>query len=91
MVKLYTNGAYQPTLHRVVNTHPERSRVSLAFFFEPEFDALVAPLPQLCGSEEPRYAPVVYGAHLESKVLTNFEGLEALEAEGAAVAAASAA
>jgi isopenicillin N synthase-like dioxygenase len=55
------------------NTH----RVSVPFFYEPNFDAWVEPIPQLCG---PPHAPpqrhlagVRYGDHLQRKVFSNFE------------------
>ena len=74
MMRVYTNGAYTPTLHRVVNADPGRSRVSVPFFYETAFDARVAPIAALLrGDEQPVFDPVIYGRHLESKVLSNFE------------------
>lgn len=83
MFATLTGGLYAATPHRVVNADPSRSRVSVPFFFEPAFEALVAPLPGLStpaamgaaptGRSPPAAAPVRYGAHLESKVLSNFE------------------
>ncbi|CAK0785938.1 hypothetical protein CVIRNUC_009151 [Coccomyxa viridis] len=74
MMRVYTNGEYTPTLHRVVNTDPSCSRVSVPFFYETSFDAEVAPIPALLQpGEAPKCAPVRYGRHLESKVLSNFE------------------
>jgi isopenicillin N synthase-like dioxygenase len=74
MFQVLTNGLYTPTLHRVVHTDPTRSRVSIAYFHEPGFEALVEPLPQLVApGAAPLFSPVRYGAHLESKVLSNFE------------------
>jgi isopenicillin N synthase-like dioxygenase len=75
MLKVWSNGLYQPTLHRVVNVDPSKSRVSVPFFYEPAFSTQVAPpqeLLHLTGGR-PAYEPVVYGRHLESKVLSNFE------------------
>lgn len=75
MLKVWTNGMYVPTLHRVVNRDPERSRVSIPFFYEPNYRANVAPLSEIVermGGEVKERA-VVYGKHLESKVLSNFE------------------
>ncbi|KAI4967035.1 hypothetical protein ZWY2020_001491 [Hordeum vulgare] len=54
----------RPTLHRVVNNSP-RYRVSVAFFYESNFDAAVEPV-EFC------YQKVVYGEDLVQKVLTNF-------------------
>ena len=83
MMRVYTNGAYTPTLHRVANTDPSRSRVSVPFFYETSFNAEVAPIPALLQTgEAPMCAPVRYGRHLESKVLSNFE----LEPQADAVA-----
>ncbi|KAH9304901.1 hypothetical protein KI387_009305, partial [Taxus chinensis] len=33
MLKVWTNGLYQPTLHRVINKNP-KYRVSVPFFYE---------------------------------------------------------
>ncbi|KIY98476.1 hypothetical protein MNEG_9486 [Monoraphidium neglectum] len=47
MFQTLTNGLYTPTLHRVLNTDPARSRVTIQFLDEPPFEATIAPLPQL--------------------------------------------
>jgi isopenicillin N synthase-like dioxygenase len=72
MLRVWTNGMYTPTMHRVV--HPGTgARVSLPFFYEPSFDAVVEPIPALmAASGRPPLPPVRYGAHLEGKVLSNF-------------------
>jgi hypothetical protein len=107
-MQVLTNGLYTPTLHRVVNSSRRSAgagapaRVSVPFFYEPAFEALVQPLPQLCRwvwgvsargrvlpqqwcvtpaavgcvacrDAPPRFAPLRYGSHLESKVFSNFE------------------
>jgi isopenicillin N synthase-like dioxygenase len=71
-LQVWTNGRYTPTAHRVINTHPTQSRVSIPFFYEPCFDAQVSPIPQLA-QDAAIFPSVRYGAHLEGKVLTNFE------------------
>ena len=43
MLRLWTNGLYEPTLHRVL-VHGGSSRVSAPFFYEPAYGARVAPL-----------------------------------------------
>jgi len=74
MMRVWTNGLYAPTLHRVVNLHHSRSRISIPYFYEPPFDALVEPVLGLHGSTAPAVCEsVVYGRHLERKVLSNFE------------------
>lgn len=70
--RVWTAGRYMPTLHRVVHTGSERARTSVAVFYEPPFGGVVAPgLPPPPGAPAP--PAFDYGAHLESKVLTNFE------------------
>eukprot|EP00252_Welwitschia_mirabilis_P001567 TRINITY_DN11448_c0_g1_i4.p1 TRINITY_DN11448_c0_g1~~TRINITY_DN11448_c0_g1_i4.p1 ORF type:complete len:249 (+),score=46.54 TRINITY_DN11448_c0_g1_i4:213-959(+) len=73
MLKIWTNGRYQPTLHRVVNSSP-KYRVSVPFFYEPNFDAVVEPL-KLCDDAnefKPLFERAIYGEHINRKVLTNF-------------------
>eukprot|EP00882_Tetradesmus_deserticola_P004245 GHRQ01004484.1.p1 GENE.GHRQ01004484.1~~GHRQ01004484.1.p1 ORF type:complete len:303 (+),score=107.64 GHRQ01004484.1:1619-2527(+) len=73
MFQVLTNGAYKATMHRVLNTARDSSRVSAPFFYEPYFEAVVAPAPQLCRGQPPLFQPIRYGSHLESKVLSNFD------------------
>ncbi|KAI8926858.1 hypothetical protein BC831DRAFT_454729 [Entophlyctis helioformis] len=73
MVNVWTNGLYTSTLHRVVHTKSS-FRVSVPFFFEPNFDATIAPLPQcIAATGKQSYHPVMYGDHLLSKVTNNFD------------------
>jgi isopenicillin N synthase-like dioxygenase len=46
MLERLTCGRYTSALHRVIN-HPQRSRISLPFFFDPRFDARLEPIPGL--------------------------------------------
>ncbi|XP_026445960.1 probable 2-oxoglutarate-dependent dioxygenase At3g50210 [Papaver somniferum] len=73
MLKIWSNGLYESTLHRVINNSP-KYRVSVAFFYEPNFDAVIEPLEfckqKLGGIEKCERA--IYGEHLVRKVLTNF-------------------
>uniref|UniRef100_A0A383VMR0 Fe2OG dioxygenase domain-containing protein n=1 Tax=Tetradesmus obliquus TaxID=3088 RepID=A0A383VMR0_TETOB len=73
MFQVVTNGMYKATLHRVLNTARGTPRVSAPFFYEPCFEAVLAPAPQLCRGQPPLFQPIRYGSHLESKVLSNFE------------------
>jgi isopenicillin N synthase-like dioxygenase len=73
MLKVLSNGIYLPTLHRVVNCSP-RYRVSVAFFYESNFDAAVETV-DFCREKTggvAKYGKVVYGKHLVHKVQTNF-------------------
>ena len=46
----WTNGMFKSTLHRVINT-TGAERYSIAYFFEPAFDAVVECLPQCTGPD----------------------------------------
>ncbi|KAJ8509240.1 hypothetical protein ONZ45_g8557 [Pleurotus djamor] len=82
MWEIWTNGLYRSTLHRVIH-RSSNYRVSIPFFFEPNFDAHIEPLPAakriqekeraLNGSSK-EYAPIVYGNFLMGKVTNNFAG-----------------
>ena len=68
----WTNDRWVSTLHRVANPPPDRlagsRRASIAFFHQPNYDALVECLPTcLRPGERARYAPTTSGAHLLAK------------------------
>ena len=62
----WTNDSWVSTMHRVVNPPPaiaaESDRLSLVYFFQPNYDALIECV-RSCQSAErpPRYAPVANG------------------------------
>lgn len=61
MMMHWTNGRFVSTPHRVVN-RADRSRHSMPFFVNPDFDVTVAPLPQaMAPGEDPRFAPIHNG------------------------------
>ncbi len=67
----WTNDRYVSTMHRVVN--PPRSgntgRLSIAFFHQPNHDALIECIPGCATPEHPpRYAPITSGDHRLMKV-----------------------
>lgn len=76
MLALWTGGRLRATPHRV--SSPQSSdRVAVPFFFEPNYDALIAPLDLAHlrddrGIAEP-FEPIRYGKHLLGKVATNFD------------------
>jgi isopenicillin N synthase-like dioxygenase len=74
MVNIWTNNIYKSTLHRVIHKG-SNYRVSIPFFYEPNFDSVISPLPS-CVAEtggSPLHKSVMYGDHLLSKVTNNFE------------------
>ena len=78
MWERWTGGLYPATLHRVVHKSP-RYRVSVPFFYEPTFDAVVKLLPaaeRKAASEGRKLQqgdPVKYGDFLLGKVSGNFQ------------------
>ena len=75
MVQLLTNGAYKSTPHRVIHSSAG-SRISVPFFFEPNFDAVIEPLEtpveDLDATEQRPAEAVYFGDHLFSKISGNF-------------------
>ncbi|KAL9245807.1 hypothetical protein vseg_019414 [Gypsophila vaccaria] len=73
MLKILTNGLYESTLHRVINSSP-KYRVCVAYFYETNFDAAIEPL-EMCVQKTggiKKLGRAVYGEHLVGKVTTNF-------------------
>ena len=68
----WTNDRWRSTLHRVVNpprARAESSRLSLLFFHQPNYDALIECLPSCTdAANPPRYAPITSGAHVARKI-----------------------
>lgn len=75
MLRVMTNGLYEPTPHRVINSNPGQSRISAAFFYEPRFESTVRPADHFLrtSGSKPNLEGLKYGEHLEKKVFSNFE------------------
>jgi isopenicillin N synthase-like dioxygenase len=65
----WTGGAWRSTLHRVVNppTLGTAARLSMAFFHQPNWDAMVSPLP-VRGAVDRGFQPVNSGTHVRAKI-----------------------
>lgn len=61
----WTNDIYSSTPHRVVNP-PDRERYSVAFFLDPNPDAIVRCLPSITAPA--RYAPITGADYLQSRL-----------------------
>ncbi|KAF1912684.1 hypothetical protein BDU57DRAFT_523104 [Ampelomyces quisqualis] len=73
MIERWTNGLWKSTMHRVIH-RGDRYRVSVPFFYEPNFDAVVKPLSKCVertGGKE-IHGGSTYGEHLLTKVFSNF-------------------
>ncbi len=72
MTQRWTNDFYKATLHRV-RSKQNKSRYSFPFFFEPNFDTVVAPLESLCTTENPPgYEPFHFGTYLTEKFTRSY-------------------
>jgi len=72
LMQQWTNDTWSSTLHRVVNpdldSEENQDRLSIVFFHQPNYDALVECLPGCAGPGQPaKYEPVSSGDHLKSK------------------------
>ncbi|KAI9771390.1 MAG: hypothetical protein M1839_002813 [Geoglossum umbratile] len=75
MMERWTNGLWPSTRHRVIH-RGDGYRVSVPFFYEPDFNARIKPLPnavELTGGVE-RFDELMYGDHLLGKIAGNFYG-----------------
>jgi isopenicillin N synthase-like dioxygenase len=57
----WTNDVYASTPHRVTHRSP-RERLSLAFFLDPNPDAVIAALPTCISKDNPAHYPAITGA-----------------------------
>ncbi len=63
----WSNDTYVSTPHRVVNRAP-RERYSIAFFADPNPDALIACLPTCADADNPpRYPPIAYADYQQER------------------------
>jgi isopenicillin N synthase-like dioxygenase len=79
LMQHWTNDRWVSTMHRVVN--PPRHlavgnrRLSIPFFHQPNYDALIECLPGCCGpGNPPRYVPITSGAHRLQKFTRGMGG-----------------
>jgi len=72
MIQRWTNDYYKATVHRVIPPK-NKTRCSLPFFFEPNFDTVVVPLDEFCSKDNPpQYAPFHFGDYLERTFKTSY-------------------
>jgi isopenicillin N synthase-like dioxygenase len=85
----WTNDRWVSTLHRVVNPPPDPAgstrRQSIAFFHQPNWNAVIECIPTcLAPGEKPKYPPVGSGEHLMEKFHRTVKiGTPAARAQGA--------
>ncbi|WP_165838979.1 isopenicillin N synthase family dioxygenase [Roseicella frigidaeris] len=72
MLGRYSNDRFAPTPHRVVN-QTNAMRYAIPFFFGPDNDAVIRPVPSCVTPETPsRYEPLRYEDHRRKLNVTNF-------------------
>ncbi|MGH6948728.1 MAG: isopenicillin N synthase family dioxygenase [Kiloniellales bacterium] len=73
MMERWTNGIFNSTHHRVINSSG-RDRYSLPFFFDPSFDADLTCLATCQGPDRPpKYPPTTGGQHLLDRIDATFD------------------
>lgn len=70
----WTNDVFRSTPHRVVN-RSGRSRLTLALFFDPDFDTLIDPRSVVGTSTGIHYPPVTCGEYILSRYDASFDYL----------------
>lgn len=72
MLARWTNDIYRSTRHRVINRGGQ-TRYALAYFFDPDPEADLSPLPGcLAHGQKPHYPPTTCLAHLLDKIDESF-------------------
>jgi isopenicillin N synthase-like dioxygenase len=59
MLAEWTGGAYKSTLHRVVHNH-DSLRISVPFFFDPNWDAFISPVIKTNPDDDEKYKGIRY-------------------------------
>ena len=73
LMQQWSNDVWRSSVHRVVNPQgvlrADRRRTSIAFFHQPNYDAVIECLLSCQGpGNPPRYAPTTCGAHYDMKI-----------------------
>jgi isopenicillin N synthase-like dioxygenase len=81
----WTNDRWVSTYHRVVNppqAESHRGRLSLPFFLQPNFDAVVECIPSCCSADRPAKYPPVTSGEWATRVTRPFDPEAAKPTEG---------
>ncbi|MBK1661767.1 isopenicillin N synthase family dioxygenase [Paracraurococcus ruber] len=82
MLGRYSNGRFTPTPHRVLNQN-NAMRYAIPFFFGPDNDAVIRPVPSCVTADNPvRFEPLLYEDHRRQLNLRNFAHRQAQPAVG---------
>lgn len=70
MLERWSNHRFPSTRHRVAN---KSERYSFAFFFDPNYNASIAPLPSADGANPPLYEPIGALEYLQQRIGESFD------------------
>lgn len=73
MMQAWTNDRYRAAIHRVVPMTTQR-RFSIPYFSNPQRDAIIEPIPELC-TAGPRYRPIQWRSFMAARAYDNFADL----------------
>jgi len=73
MMQAWTNDRYRAAIHRVVPMTTQR-RFSIPYFSNPQRDAIIEPIPELC-TAGPRYRPIQWRSFMAARAYDNFTDL----------------
>ena len=65
MMQRWTNGRFVSTPHKVTN-RTGKDRLSVPFFANPDYDAVITPLPRKMSPQEKLYEPLACGPYVEA-------------------------
>jgi isopenicillin N synthase-like dioxygenase len=65
MMQRWTHGRFVSTPHRVIN-RTGRDRISVPFFANPDYDAIITPLARNLASDGKHYEPLACGPYVEA-------------------------
>ena len=75
MIQRWTNDYFRATIHRVVSPC-NNARLSVPFFFEPNYDTVIEPIGKFCTDGNPtRYSPLHFGNYLEKTFKASYSGI----------------
>lgn len=69
----WTNDAFNSTPHRVINQSTERDRYSMAYFFDPNLDAVIDCLPAFRGVGDSKYESIRFIDYFASRLDANYQ------------------
>lgn len=72
-LQVWSNDRYRAAVHRVVPM-TERARYSIPYFYNPELETVIQPIPEL-GGGAPRYRPFTWREFIQARVEDNFSDL----------------